>query len=183
MLYRSRINASIPCRAWWARSVPQPASIRYGDFMAKFALVPVAPEQVSAGERTVDKNDPPGVLRDWVREYHAVHRGRFELRVQLNTDLATMPVEDASVEWDEDVSPYRTVATVETPPQESFSPARRIYAEDVLSWRPWYGLAAHRPLGSINRVRREAYEVLGAWRHDVNAQAEQDPTRLADVPD
>lgn len=67
--------------------------------------------------------------------------------------------------------------------QESFSPARRVYAEDVMSWRPWFGLTAHRPLGSLNRLRRPAYEALGAWRHEVNAVEERDPVSLADVPD
>ena len=143
----------------------------------------MAPEQVAAKQQKVGRNDPPGVLSQWVREFHATHPARFELRVQLCTDLDTMPVEDASSEWDEDASPYVAVATIDVPPQESFSAARRVYAEDVMSWRPWYGLAAFRPLGSINRVRRRAYEELGGWRHDVNARAEHNPTSLADVPD
>ncbi len=56
------------------------------------------------------------------------------------------------------------------------------YAEDVVSWRPWYGLAAHRPLGSINRLRRRGYEELGAQRHLMNAVAERNPTGLGGVP-
>ncbi len=31
--------------------------------------------------------------------------------------------------------------------------------------------------------RTGADEVLGAWRHDVNAVAEQDPVTLAEIPD
>ena len=38
--------------------------------------------------------------------------------------------------------------------------------------RPWYSLTVHHPLGSINRVRRRAYEVLGGRRHDVNGAQE-----------
>ena len=68
--------------------------------------------------------------------------------------------------WDEQVSPYRRVAILEIPRQESFSPARRVYAERVMSYRPWHGLVAHQPLGSINRLRRDLYATLGAWRHD-----------------
>lgn len=157
-------------------------AFRYGDHVAKFGLFPNSADQEEAGKQKVGKNDPPGVLRDRVREYHATRAARFEFRVQLCTDETRMPVEDASTEWSETDSPYRTVATLELPAQETFSPARRVYAEDVMSWRPWYGLTAFRPLGSINRVRRRAYEVLGGWRHDVNARAEQDPTTLAEVP-
>ena len=158
-------------------------AFRYGDYVAKFAVVPVVPEQLAAGKQKVSRSDPPGVLRDWVREYYFGNAGRYEFRVQLCTDAEAMPVEDASVECDEEASLYRAVATIDIPPQETFSPARRVYAEDVMSWRPWYGLIAHRPLGSINRVRRKAYEVLGAWRHDVNATVEQNPSSLGDVPD
>ncbi|MGH3899950.1 MAG: hypothetical protein ACRDTA_17270 [Pseudonocardiaceae bacterium] len=46
-----------------------------------------------------------------------------------------------------------------------------------------FGLTAHRPLGSINRVRRPAYEALGAWRHEVNATEERGPISMAEVPD
>ncbi len=131
--------------------------------MAKFGLFPVSDEQLAeAGE--IGKSDPPGVLRDRTRDFYRAHGARHELRVQLCTDLDAVPVEDASVEWDESVSPYRTVATLEIPPQESFGGARRVYAEDVLSRRPWYGRTAFRPLGSINRVRRRVYDELGAWR-------------------
>ncbi len=45
-----------------------------------------------------------------------------------------MPIEDASVEWPRDASPCRTVATLHLPHQETFSAARRTYAEDVMSW-------------------------------------------------
>lgn len=101
---------------------------------------------------------------------------------QLCTDLDRMPVEYAAKEWPEDESHYRTVATVTLPAQASFSPARRTYAEDALSWRPWSGLAAHRPLGSINRVRNRAYAELRAFRHSQNARTEENPTSLAQVP-
>ena len=157
-------------------------AFRYGDYVAKFSVVPVAEQQIAAGESVVSDDDTPGVLKDWVREYYVAFSGRYELRVQLLTDLATMPIEDASVEWPQNVSPYRTVATVTLPVQHSFSNQRRVYAEDVMSWRPWYGLAAHRPLGSINRLRRRGYEKLGALRHQLNAVAEHNPTTLTEIP-
>lgn len=157
-------------------------AFRFGDHVAKLAVVPVAPAQLALADRTVSAGDPPGVLARWVHEYFAATPARYEVRAQLLTDPGQMPVEDASVEWPEEASPYRTVATLELPAQDSFSPARRVHAEDVLSWRPWNGLVAHRPLGSINRVRRRAYDELGAWRHEVNARDEHDPRTLAEVP-
>ena len=157
-------------------------AFRHGDFFGKYALVPVSEAAVAAADREVDRHDPPGILRDLVREFYADQGATYALQVQLCTDQKRMPVEDASEPWDEEVSPYRTVATLTLPVQESFSPARRTYAEDVLSWRPWYGLVAHRPLGSINRVRDRVYAELGAYRHAQNARAEENPTSLAQVP-
>ncbi len=157
-------------------------AFRHGDLVGKYGFVPVSDAAVASAEREVTRQDPPGVLRDLVREFYAAQGATYALQVQLCTDLEAMPVEDASKPWPEDESPYRTVATVTLPAQESFSPARRTYAEDVLSWRPWYGLVAHRPLGSINRVRNRVYAELGAFRHDQNARAEEDPTSLEQVP-
>lgn len=157
-------------------------AFRYGEHVAKFALAPVGAAQLAQAERQVPDDAAPGVLKDWVAEHFATHGASYELRVQLCTDLQRMPIEDASVEWLQELSPYRVVARLELPVQDSFSAARRVFAEDVLSWRPWYGLAAHRPLGSINRLRRTGYEQLGARRHEMNAVAEQDPTTQADVP-
>ncbi|HEY0240353.1 MAG TPA: catalase family protein [Friedmanniella sp.] len=157
-------------------------AFRHGDLVAKYAFVPVSEAAVASADRKVTKSDPPGVLRDLVREFYAEQGATYALQVQLCTDLKKMPVEDASKAWDEDQSPYRTVAVVTLPAQESFSPARRTYAEDVLSWRPWYSLAAHRPLGSINRVRNRVYAELGAFRHEQNARPEENPTSLAQVP-
>lgn len=157
-------------------------AFRHGDFVAKYAVVPVSDAAVASAERKVTRHDPPGVLRDLVRDFYAEQGATYALQVQLCTDLDAMPVEDASKAWDEEQSPYVTVATLTLPAQESFSPARRTYAEDVLSWRPWYGLTAHRPLGSINRVRDRVYAELGAFRHAQNARNEENPTRLVQVP-
>lgn len=73
-------------------------AFRYGDHVAKFSLVPVAPEQQALADRKVSKDDPPGVLRDWVQDYYRQYEGRYELQVQLCTDPTDMPIEDASVE-------------------------------------------------------------------------------------
>jgi hypothetical protein len=40
--------------------------------------------------------------------------------------------------------------------------------DDGLSFNPWHGLAEHRPLGSVNRVRRAAYESSATFRGERN---------------
>ena len=42
----------------------------------------------------------------------------FEFQVQAQSDVASMPVEDPTIEWDESVSPPITVARIRIPKQE-----------------------------------------------------------------
>lgn len=50
------------------------------------------------------------------------------------------------------------------PAQDPYSPARRVYGDDVLSFNPWHCIEEHRPLGSIMRVRIKAYEMSSSFR-------------------
>jgi len=106
----------------------------------------------------------------------------YELRVQLCKDLERMPVEDASIEWSEDLSPYQPVANITLPAQDVYCPARRVYADDRLSFSPWHCIAEHRPLGSIMRVRAKAYETSTRFRHEVNMQPSIEPRDLTNFP-
>ena len=95
----------------------------------------------------------------------------------------TMPVEDAGVQWDEAVAPQRAISTLTILPQDARSPKRRVYGDDVLSFSPWNGVEAHRPLGSIMRVRKPAYERSTAFRHAQNAIERLEPGSLDVIPD
>ncbi|MDM0085105.1 hypothetical protein QTI17_31415 [Variovorax sp. J31P179] len=72
----------------------------------------------------------------------------------MNTDLEKMPIEDASVEWPEDLSPYVVVARVRIGSQTGWSEERSQVVDDGLSFDPWHGLEAHRPLGGVIRARK-----------------------------
>jgi hypothetical protein len=90
------------------------------------------------------------------------------LKVQTQTDPGRMPIEDASVTWPEDLSPYRTVAEIRVPPQ-MFESAAQLSACEAMRFNPWNGLSAHQPLGGINRVRRDLYEKLAELRASENS--------------
>lgn len=157
-------------------------ALRYGNHVAKIAAVPVSDNlQALTGQHVPALQ--ASALRDLTNEFFAEQRGVWELRAQLATDLEVTPVEDASVAWPEDVTPYRTVATVTVEPQDSYSPARRVYADDDLSFNPWHCLAAHQPLGSIQRVRRPVYDDSADDRHRLNARPRREPDSIQDLPD
>ena len=91
----------------------------------------------------------------------------FDFMVQFQTDPEEMPVEDASVEWDEGKSPFRKLATITIRDQDFQSAPARQQCERM-SFNPWQSLAAHQPIGGINRVRKPIYSELARFRSDEN---------------
>jgi len=158
------------------------AAIRYGDYIAKISVTPVTPALVAMQSTKLDVKDDADAFRHSVQEFLRTQGAEFELRVQLCTDLGSMPVEDASKQWSEKHSPYVAVARLILPPQEAYSPERKGYMDDVMSFRPGHGLQAHRPLGSLMRARLQTYPSLSALRHQINKQVEHEPRGLDEIP-
>lgn len=94
-----------------------------------------------------------------------------------------MPVEDAAVLWREEESPHQNIGILHFPQQDTFGPARRVYSDDVLSFNPWHGIHEHQPLGSIMRVRIQAYEHSSSFRHRMNVQPRAEPRNIDEMPD
>ncbi len=159
------------------------AALRYGAYVAKMGLFPVSPGLVAIIDETLDTSADHDAFRHAVVDHLRSHGAEFELRVQLCTGLEAMPVEDASVAWPEDESPYLAVARIKLPAQDAYSPARQAYFDNVLSFQPAHSLAAFRPLGSLMRARLKTYQALSAYRHGQNHQPQTEPTALDQVPD
>lgn len=140
----------------------------YGPYYAKLALVPVSASLTALTDQHVDFGDNPDGLRAAVSDYFAEHGGTWEIRIQLATDLEKMPIEDASVQWPEDLSPYVPVARVEVPAQSAWDSEKVREIDDGMAFSPWHGLAAHRPLGGVMRVRKPSYEMSSQFRASHN---------------
>ena len=151
------------------------SAFRYGDHVAKISVAPASSSLTALHDQPVPLAGKPNGLRGALIEYFARNGGIWDLRVQLRTNARTMPVEDASVPWPETESPYRTVARLTVEPQPAWSEARARQADDGLSFSPWHGIAAHKPLGSINRARREVYAMSAAFRAEHNGCPMREP--------
>ncbi len=125
----------------------------YGPYYAKLSVVPVSAALVALTGKTVDLNDNPDGLREAVRAFFLENDASWEVRIQLATDLEKMPIEDASVVWPEDLSPYVAVARIDIPRQPSWSEQSVQEIDEAMAFSPWHGLEAHRPLGGVMRVR------------------------------
>ena len=74
------------------------------------------------------------------------------------------------------------VARITVPAQPAWSEARSAAIDDGLSFSPWHGLAAHRPLGAVNRARKSAYEMSAKFRGDFNRCPIHEPRALDPLP-
>jgi hypothetical protein len=90
--------------------------------------------------------------------------------VQAQTDPQKMPIEDASIEWEEASSPFRTIASLRIPAQDFDTPERMARCE-AIAFSPWNCLPEHRPLGGMNRARKAIYAELARFRAERNVGA------------
>ena len=156
--------------------------VLYGPYVAKLSVVPASPGLQALTGTKVHVYGKPNALRDGVNEFFAREGGEWEVRVQLCTDLATMPIEDASVPWPEDASPYVAVARITMPPQPAWTEPRATAVDDGMSFSPWHGLDAHRPIGGIMRVRKPAYKMSSQFRASHNGCPMHEPRTLERLP-
>lgn len=147
----------------------------WGPYFAKLSVAPISPDLQRLTNQPLELKEGPNALRDAITEHFANHGGTWEVRVQLATNLETMPIEDATVEWPEEQSPYVPVGRIELKPQKGWSDALARRIDDGMSFSPWHGLAAHRPLGGIMRARKPAYEMSAGFRATHNGCPIREP--------
>ncbi len=156
------------------------APIRYGAYVAKLAVVPVSPAQIALAHTDIDADDPNG-LRTATVSYLRQHDAEFDVRVQLCTDLETMPVENASTEWPETrvpIGPLRGFAC------RSRRPSARLVASSSTACRSACRMASRRigRLGSIMRARLRAYPEMSRLRRSTNGVTLAEPASVTEVP-
>jgi len=149
---------------------------RYGDYVAKFQVLPVAPQLRQLEGAEVDLAGNPNGLRETVRSDAKAIDGEWEVRVQLLRDREKQPVEDPTTEWKEEDSPFQRVGVIRTAPQDSWDDTLVQKVNEETRFSIWTGLAAHQPLGNINRARRETYEHSANFRARVNGCPIHEPT-------
>lgn len=157
--------------------------LRYGQHIAKLSLAPVSNTLTPLIDAPLGDNlaKHPDGLREAIVQFFAANAAEWELRAQLNTDLQKMPIEDASAQWSEEESPYLPVARIRIASQSAWHDQRSPSIEDRLSFNPWHGLEAHRPLGGVMRARREVYPSSVAFRGEANGCPVHEPAGLRDM--
>ena len=152
------------CIQYWTTT-----PFQLGTAAVKLTARPEADEADSAGASGRDR------LRSALASHLHEREARFQILVQTQRDPVRMPIEDATVRWNEREAPYQKVATLRIPPQQVVPDAPDQLGEH-LSFTPWHGLLEHRPLGGINRARRRIYEELSRRRRELNGLTAREPS-------
>jgi len=163
----------------YARMNTNPLEVRYwscvpflldeGQAM-KFSVKPLSKKKTK-----IPWNPPDDWLRHSMVNTLSQTEVELEFSLQLQTNPRRMPIEDASIEWPERLSPFVPVAKVTIPKQSFDSPQQSVFARQ-LSYNPWHAISAHRPLGNQNRARREIYFELSRLRQTMSKESHLEPT-------
>ena len=137
------------------------------DWVMKFSAKPVSP--IAGGAVNLGE---PNYLRAALHERLTAHGAQdvvFEFQVQVRkaSDFVgkiDAEIEDACFQWEETQHPFVAIAMITIPPQD-FETAERCAICENLIFTPWHGIAEHRPIGGINRLRRAVYEASAGFRH------------------
>lgn len=116
----------------------------------------------AAGTRQPAPSDLAADLAAQLAERDVVYR----LSAQRFVDEATTPIEDGCTGWDDASVPWVPLATLTITRRDLRSGQARATQEavDATPFNPWHAPAAFRPLGNLNRVRREVYAAsAGRW--------------------
>jgi len=115
-----------------------------------------------SGETT----DGPNFLRHAMQERLSTTSACFDFRIQVRPD-SSFDVEDVITAWDEAKAPFVPVARISIPEQQFDTPEQNAACE-ALTYNPWHAIEAHKPLGTINRMRRVVYQAISELRFEMN---------------
>ena len=148
-----------------AKPVANPLEIQYfgaapflfgADRVMKFTIEPKGGEKPQVVPANASENYlNEALLKRMCRRGAVV----FSFKVQVRgKDANNLDIENATTAWDEQETPFVTVAQITIPaPQRSINIPRALAACEALVFTPWHALPEHQPLGSINRLRKEVY--------------------------
>lgn len=158
IVFRSRKKHLCPFDVRYWSTVPFKLGEDSG-LAVKYSVIPCS-QYIT--ERPVE----PGVhqLRAALKAHLNKAPVRFEFAVQIQKNQHNMPIEDASVIWNESISPFYALADITVENQDFDNPDALSICERS-SFNPWQALPAHEPLGRMNQVRRQVYAHAAAMRN------------------
>jgi hypothetical protein len=141
------------------------APIQFGAYAAHYALKPRAVDGPDA-----QPGQPPNYLGEELAARLKTGSIIYDFGAQFFIDENKTPIEDASVEWKEDIAVFVNLARLTLTPQDTNSAPGRKLQEFIekLSFDIWHAPVEFRPLGHIMRARRVAYKASAKERQAIS---------------
>jgi hypothetical protein len=158
-----KVEDSVLTATYWS-------GLPYAFGAGRFVKYKLEPE---AWDGTQPPNDPNYLAADLARRLRA-GEARFRFMVQFQTDPAAMPLDRATVRWEETQSPPIHVATLILPRQDIDSLGQASYGEN-LALNPWHSLLEHEPQGSLSQARKIVYDASAHERRNANGIPVREP--------
>ncbi len=134
----------------------------------KFSVKPV-----SVVVDAMPENPGPDFLREVMKA--TLRKGAVTMKFLIQPKASdSQSVEDCMHAWEEEDAPFYEVATIHIPSQDFDTPELNALGE-TLSFNPWHALPDHRPLGSLNRMRKIVYERISRIRNEMNSTERREP--------
>ena len=138
--------------------------------------LPKFPWQKASKTLDLDENSPDNYYRENIiselSKSDAVYSWNFGIQIQTHPEMS---IDDVTIPWDEKESPFLTVGRLTVQHQNINFEEQKNFAED-LRFSPWNGLAVHRPVGVLNRLRNFVYPIVAEYRHEKRGVNYQEPT-------
>jgi catalase len=151
-----------------------PTPYRLGAQAIKYMVKPCGKAAPATSKPMTD----PNFLRKNLAAHLAQGDSCMGFWVQLQKDPVKMPIDRATVLWNEKESPFILAATITIPKgQDINAPARDALCEN-LSYTGWHSLPEHEPLGSLNQARKFVYKRLADYRRKKNGAAVAEPASI-----
>jgi len=151
--------------------------------VVKYSFTPVSPQEphheLPRTSLDIAKRElPRNYYREELIEQLAKPDAKYcwDLGIQFQTD-PDMSIDDITVSWPEDKSPFFTVGRLTVEHQVIDFKQQFDFCEN-LTFAPWNGLSAHRPVGALNRLRKLVYPLVAAYRHNKIGDDYREPTNL-----
>ncbi|MEF9991710.1 MAG: hypothetical protein RRZ84_04920 [Romboutsia sp.] len=142
----------------------------FGNRAVKYSIVPTSKYKSSIPKKPTSK-----YLSLNMQNHLHKSIATFDFMIQFKKD--NMPIEDASIEWDETISPFIKVGEIVIDKQNFITKDRYNFCEN-LSFSPAHSLIEHKPLGSLNRARSIIYFNMSKFRHIKNNQPKIEPNSM-----
>jgi len=123
---------------------------------------------------SLSPDSDPNRLRSDLKQRLLAGGATFDLALQIPRGGVSLPIDQATVRWDEGDAPFTVIGTLDIPKQDLAVEGQETYGE-TLAFAPWRVPEANRPLGSIADSRRAAYPSSASTRHRVNGSPDAEP--------